>query len=230
MTRQGFALFDFDGTLAKGDSIVPFSLYAVRKGFAPLLYVSRLAQAVFGYALHIYSDAQAKERALSFLRGKSVKEVRDFSESFFREILRPRIYPDARREIERCKAEGLRVLVVTASPEVYLQPLLEELGVDDIIGTRVDVTPEGIYSGLLSGNNCKGLEKPLRIAEYLAAKGYVLDTASSWAYGDTASDLPMMNLTGHPVAVNAREKLRKTAGTDVQHVSWRLSKRENAKE
>jgi HAD superfamily hydrolase (TIGR01490 family) len=212
MTRQGFALFDFDGTIIKGDSILACIRYALKTGFASYAYLPGIVWAYAAYGLKIKNDTQAKEAALAFLKGKTAQKVSDFAESFCREVLGKRLFPSARAEIESCKSRGLRVLMVTASPDFYLKPLTDMLGLDGIIGTRADVTPEGVYTGRIAGLNCRGMEKPLRIAEYLAAGGYELDTENSYAYGDSGSDWHMMTLVSHPVAVNAQKKLLHRCG------------------
>jgi len=59
------------------------------------------------------------------------------------------------------------------------------------------------------GENCKGLQKPLRIAEYLAARQMELDYDASCAYGDSASDMPMLDLTAQPHLVNPSRRVKK---------------------
>lgn len=224
MTRQGFALFDFDGTIIKGDSILACIRYAMKKGFASWTHAPEIAWAYFTHVLRMKNDTQAKEVALAFLKGKTVEQVQDFAEEFCREVLGKRLFPQARAEIESCKSQGLRILMVTASPDFYLKPLIDLLGLDGIVGTRADVTPEGVYTGRIAGLNCRGMEKPLRIAEYLAARGYELDTEISCAYGDSGSDWPMMSLVKHPVAVNAKKRLLRRCG-DCRKETWRRKER-----
>ena len=221
MTRQGFALYDMDGTVIKGDSILPMVRYAIKTKFARKTHLPVLAWAFAAYSLRLVSDTRAKEIAIAFLRGKTAEQVRAFAEGFCRDVLQKRIFPGARAEIKKCREAGLRILLVTASPDFYLQPLVKELDLDGIIGTRADVTPEGVYTGHIAGLNCRHLEKPLRIAEYLAAGGYELDTESSCAYGDSGHDWPMMSLTKHPVAVNAKKSLLHRCG-DCRRVNWTL--------
>jgi HAD superfamily hydrolase (TIGR01490 family) len=220
MIRQGFALFDLDGTVTSGDSIMPMIKYAIKTGFARKTQMPRVFLALFGYSLHLLNDTRAKEMAIAFLRGKNRAQVQAFAENFCRDVLFKRVFPNAREEIKARREEGLRVLLVTASPDFYLQPLVRELPLDGIISTRADVTPEGIYTGRIAGLNCRNLEKPLRIAEYLAAEGYELDTDSSYAYGDSGHDWPMMSLTGNPVAVNAKKELLRRCG-GCRRVAWK---------
>jgi HAD superfamily hydrolase (TIGR01490 family) len=222
MIRQGFALFDLDGTVSSGDSIMPMIRYAIKTRFASKTHLPCVLLAFLGYALHILSDTRAKEIAIAFLRGKTRAQVLSFAEDFCRDVLIKRVFPSAREEINARRDEGLRVLLVTASPDFYLQPLLKDLQLDGIIGTRADITPDGFYTGRIAGLNCRNVEKPLRIAEYLAARGYELDTESSYAYGDSGHDWPMMSLTKHPVAVNAKKALLRHCG-DCRRVVWKRS-------
>lgn len=213
MIRQGFALFDFDGTMIRGDSILLCIRYAIKTGFASPACLPGIGFAFLAYALRRKSDTQAKERALRFLTGRTAQEVRAFSEAFCKEVLLPRIFPKALEELESARANGLKILMVSASPDFYLMPLKELLNLEGIIATRADVTAEGRYTGRITGFNCRGMEKALRIAEYLAAAGYELDTQASWAYGDSGHDWPMMSLVKYPVAVNAKKTLlRRCAG------------------
>jgi HAD superfamily hydrolase (TIGR01490 family) len=220
MIRQGFALFDLDGTVSSGDSILPMIRYAIKTRFAKKTHMPRVFLALLGYSLHLLSDTKAKEIAIAFLKGKTKEQVASFAENFCRDVLFIRIYKGAREEIKTRREEGLRVLLVTASPDFYLQPLIRELALDGIIGTRADITPDGIYTGRIAGLNCRNVEKPLRIAEYLAARGYELDTESSYAYGDSGHDWPMMSLTKNPVAVNAKKELLARCG-NCRRVDWK---------
>ncbi|MFR5856104.1 MAG: HAD family hydrolase [Lachnospiraceae bacterium] len=65
------------------------------------------------------------------------------------------------------------------------------------------------YTGDICGDNCRGVQKPLRLAEYLAARGDRLDYDTSSSYGDSASDLNMLELCARQVGVNPKPKLRK---------------------
>ncbi len=221
MLRQGFALFDMDGTVTRGDSILPMLRYAMKTGFAKKGCIPPIVWGFFRYSFGLIDDTRAKEIAISFLRGKTVDEVAAFAESFCRDVLIKRVFPAAREEMQKHLQDGRRIVLVTASPDFYLQPLIRELSLSGIIGTRADILPEGIYTGRVGGRNCRGMEKPLRVAEYLAAGGYVLDTEDSFAYGDSGHDWPMMSLTGHPVAVNAKKGLLRRCG-DCAKVMWKI--------
>lgn len=206
--QKPYALFDFDGTLIRGDSIVRFVRYAHARGLTGAGGLARAALWAAAYGLHLTTAERAKRESLSFLAGREQGGVEALGRTFCREELLPRLYPQGVEELRRRHAEGAEVLLVTASPSFYLEALKEELPIQRIIGTRMHVE-NGVYTGLIAGENCRGVQKPLRLAEDLAARGDMVDYASSWAYGDSAGDAPMLALCGHKVGVNPRRRLVK---------------------
>ena len=199
-----FAFFDFDNTLSRGDSVVPFLLYAVRHGYAP---PSQLLRAVRGYLHQLRHPEQvsySKSIAFSFIKGRRREEIDTLGRSFFREKLCPRFYHEGMSELWQLKAAGYTIVVVTASAEAYMHLLPEYLPVDAVLSTPCE-TMDGVYTGAF-GANCRGEEKVRRIQAYLQAQDMEAN-ADSRAYGDSASDAPMLRLTAHPVLVNPKKKL-----------------------
>ena len=212
--QKPYALFDFDGTLIRGDSIVRFVRYAYARGLTGAGGLARAALWAAAYGLHLTTAERAKRESLSFLAGREQAGVEALGRAFCREELLPRLYPQGVEELRRRHAEGAEVLLVTASPSFYLEALKEELPIQRIIGTRMHVE-NGVDTGLIAGENCRGVQKPLSLAEDLAARGDMVDYASSWAYGDSAGDAPMLALCGHKVGVNPRRRLvRRMKGAD----------------
>lgn len=216
MTKCAF--FDFDNTLARGDSVVPFLLYAVRKGKAPR---AQLLRAFWGYITQLGrpgKGSRAKEHSFSFIKGKTPEELDDLARDFFREEITPRLYEDAIAELWQLKSSGHTVVVVSASADLYMHLLPEVLPVDAVLSTHC-VVEDGVYTGKVEAN-CKGEEKPRRIARWLAEKGLELDRENSCGYGDSFSDGPMLRLVEHPVLVNPGKKLAAAfPGASVVH--WR---------
>lgn len=207
--QKTFALFDFDGTLCPGDSLIPFCLYAFRHGRCSLPRLLCGGLAGIGYGLRLVSARQSKQAALGFLKGMTVAEADALAQSFCRDKLLPRLYPEGMQAVKDHHNARQRALLVSASPELYLKFLREKLPLDGIVATRLHVDETGRYTGQIAGENCRGVEKPLRLAEYLAARGEEIDYASSSAYGDSAGDAPMMELCARKVAINPKRKLMK---------------------
>jgi phosphoserine phosphatase len=78
------------------------------------------------------------------------------------------------------------------------------LGFDGAAGSRLEAV-DGYYTGRFDGPFCYREGKPARMREIAEARG--LDLAESWAYSDSASDLPMLGAVGNPVAVNPDREL-----------------------
>ena len=207
--RKAYALFDFDGTIITGDSLLLFCRYAYGRGLCNTKQLLCGAWAGVKYVLKISSATQSKMEVLAFLKGMTQTQMDALAEDFCREVLRPRLRPEALEKINMHCENGAEILLITASPSFYLQPLQKDLRCAEVIGTRMDISVEGIATGLISGENCKGLQKPLRLAEYLAAKGDRLMYDDSYAYGDTTNDLPMLELCAHKVAVNAGRTMQR---------------------
>jgi HAD superfamily hydrolase (TIGR01490 family) len=219
--QKKYALFDFDGTLCKGDSIIDFCLYACKHKLSTRRQLLAGLWASVRFKTGRITIEQAKQAALSWMKGRSQMEMQDVALRFCREVLEPRFFPDGIAALQKEKREGATVLLITASPSFYLEPMKEILGVSDVIGTRMDVDPDGLYTSLV-GDNCRGLQKPLRLAEYLASKGDRLDYDASAAYGNSTGDVPMLEVCSRKVAVNPGRKMRSqlAAMENVTTVRW----------
>ncbi|GAC1569591.1 MAG: hypothetical protein NVS3B18_00720 [Candidatus Dormibacteria bacterium] len=111
----------------------------------------------------------------------------------------PRVHARARARIDWHRAQGHRIFLVSSSPEPFIAVLGALLGVDDVAATRAEMK-DGRYTGEIS-RFCHGPAKADAVRD-LAVR-HDIDLASSHAYGDSfASDLPMLELVAHPVAVN----------------------------
>ena len=221
--QKSYALFDFDGTLIKGDSIIRFCFYAFRKGLTGVGGLLRAGAMGALYMMKIITAEKSKQTTLSFLKGKTREEVDAIARDFCTEVLIPNLYPEGVERIRRHQQEGAEVWLISASTAFYLEPIREHLNLTGLIGTRMHVDENGVYSGLIDGHNCRGVEKTLRLAEVLAATDSMVDYASSYAYGDTAGDIPMLMLCAHKTGVNPRKKLlRGLEGADgVEIVRWK---------
>lgn len=221
--QKSYALFDFDGTLIKGDSIIRFCFYAFKKRLTGVFGLLRAGAMGALYMMKLITAETSKQTTLAFLKGKTREEVDAIARDFCQTVLIPNLYPEGVARIRKHQEEGTEVWLISASTAFYLEPIREHLGLTGLIGTRMHVDENGVYSGLIDGHNCRGVEKTLRLAEVLAATDSMVDYAASYAYGDTAGDLPMLMLCEHKTAVNPRKKLiRGLEGADgVTIVRWK---------
>ena len=209
---QALALFDFDGTLIPGDSIVAYTRFALRRGrMRPGAYLLSAAHGA-GYLLGLEDENQSKSHALAF-RGRLSPADRDELDRAFAGALLARVYPAARARLEEHRQAGRVALLVTASPECYMRFVGPALGFRAVLATPV--SDENAVHG-----NCKGEEKIRRVMQWLRENGVDADFSASFAYGDSKSDLPMLKLCGHPVLVNPKPALLRSA-PHLPREAWR---------
>ena len=84
-TPTAFVFTDFDDTLAKGDSILPYLLYCIRRGLAPRRQLLKAAVAFLRWKLQPSTGRAAKETSLSFIAGRTVAGMDEIARDFFRE-------------------------------------------------------------------------------------------------------------------------------------------------
>jgi phosphoserine phosphatase len=123
-------------------------------------------------------------------------------------VLLGKIRPEARRLVDLHRHAGRATYIVSAAPQEIVGPLATSLGMTGGIGTRGKVL-DGAYTGELEGPFCYGPGKVDAMRELARWDG--LDLGQCYAYSDSASDLPMLEAVGHPVAVNPDAKLERHA-------------------
>jgi HAD superfamily phosphoserine phosphatase-like hydrolase len=142
------------------------------------------------------------------LREKTPDEVRQWANAFGHVFLRKAVPDDLRNKILSLKQEGCRIILLSGSLQVLVDQLKERLEAEILIGNGVEVV-EGRLTGRKTGIFPYGRMKLDALFQKIDAEG--IDWANSWALADRKSDLPVLELVGHPVAVHADRKLRKLA-------------------
>ncbi len=207
MTPTPFAFFDFDDTLSKGDSIFPYLLYCIRRGLAPKRQLFKAAAGFIRWKIDPSCGRAVKEMTLGFIKGRTVEEMDGVARDYFRDVQQRFFFEDAAPELFRLREQGVKIVVVSASSDVYMRVLPEFLPVDEVICTVCE-TQSGVYTGRI-GKNCKGEEKVRRIQAWLDEQRLSIDRERSAGYGDSPSDAPMMHLTAQCNLVNPKRKLRR---------------------
>jgi HAD superfamily hydrolase (TIGR01490 family) len=204
------AFFDLDKTIIAKSSVLAFGKPFYQNGLLNRRAVLRSAYAQFVFAL-AGADEDQIERMRAYLTamctGWDVSQVREIVSETLHEIIDPIVYDEAVELIGEHKAAGRDVIIVSSSGEEVVTPIGAMLGADDVIATQMMVA-EGKYTGEI-GRYAYGPEKAVAIRALADQRGY--DLASSYAYSDSATDVPMLEAVGHPFAVNPDRGLRKIA-------------------
>jgi HAD superfamily hydrolase (TIGR01490 family) len=206
------AFFDVDNTLMRGASIYHFARgLAARKMFGPRDLVrltwGQLAFRVRGAEHSGHIDA-ARQAALAFVAGHRVTDVVALGEEIYDDTMADRIWDGARQLTRGHIAAGQRVWLVTATPVDLANIIARRLGLTGALGTVAE-SVQGVYTGRLVGGLLHGEAKAAAIRALAAREG--LDLSRCAAYSDSANDLPMLLLVGHPHAVNPDAELRAEA-------------------
>jgi HAD superfamily hydrolase (TIGR01490 family) len=209
-SRRAAAFFDLDRTLIAGSSAFVFGRAAWRHGMMPTNELLADAWKAITFRFSGASDEKAnavRDRILSAIKGRAVEELMTLGDDII-----PQLLDDVRNEsqgfIELHREADRDTYMVTASPIEIVQSLAVELGMTGAIATVAE-TVDGIYTGELSEPFCYGQEKAHAIARVAGREGY--DLALCYAYSDSVSDLPMLEVVGHPVAVNPDNGLEAVA-------------------
>lgn len=205
------AAFDFDGTLTTGDTLLPF--LARGQGWPRfLLALLKCAPWLAGYALRLVPNDVAKQRLLvDTLKGRSLLEMDAWTTRWLDEDFTKRLRTDAMARLDWHLEQGHCCVMVSASPDIYLQRVARQLGFEGLLCTEMAVQG-GRLTGLMRTPNCHGEQKVVRLKAWLAERfGPDATGLTIYAYGDTAGDFPMLRMAG-PGLAWYRGKVWKEAG------------------
>ncbi|HLN76313.1 MAG TPA: HAD-IB family hydrolase [Nocardioidaceae bacterium] len=213
------AFFDLDKTIIAKSSTLAFSRSFYAGGLISRGSVLRSAYAQFVYLVG-GADHDQMEKMREFLSelsaGWDVQTVRDIVADTLHHIVDPLVYDEAVSLIEEHHLAGRDVVIVSASGAEVVEPIGEMLGADGVIATRMEMA-DGKYTGQIefyayAENKATAIEKLAR------DKGY--DLSRSYAYSDSMTDVHMLEIVGHPYAVNPDKELRKIAAARGWPVLW----------
>jgi HAD superfamily hydrolase (TIGR01490 family) len=204
------AFFDLDKTIISKSSSLALTRPMYRAGMVSRSQLLRGAYAQLVYLLMGADEKRmdrAKEAMMALSKGWEQTAVEEIVRDVLINLIDPYVYQEALDLIALHKALGREVYVVSSSPEEVVKPLAEHFGVDGIIATRAEIV-DGKYTGNLE-RYAYAAAKAEAIRELAEERG--LDLAGSYAYSDSITDMPMLELVGHPVAVNPDRELRREA-------------------
>ena len=183
---MNLVLFDFDGTITRDDSLLEFIAYVVgfKKFFRGIFWLSPV---LIGYKLKICSNNYARRRLMThFFAGMSADIFAQICKKYSNTHIEDIVKFSAMAKIAEYKANGDKVVIVTASLEDWLAPWCQAQGLE-LLGTRIK-KKGGVITGEIDGANCYGAEKVRRVRE-----AYDTDAFDRViAYGDSRGDKEML--------------------------------------
>jgi HAD superfamily hydrolase (TIGR01490 family) len=205
------AFFDLDKTVIAKSSTLAFTGKLYKAG---MLGRRTLVRAAISQLMYVFFGAdedqldRAREAMLELTKGWNKIEIENLVEQALEEVVAPLVYAEALFLIDEHAREGREVYIVSASPEEVVKPLARYIGVSNVIATRARVDDRGLYTGEIE-LYAYGKEKADAVQEIAEARGISLE--DSFAYSDSITDQPLLQLVGHPVAVNPDSELRDLA-------------------
>lgn len=201
------AVFDFDGTLIKEDSMVIFFRRYYKFSWVNIGILLLLLWETIKFFMKISSQKQFKEKfiniVISSIKNKSLEIIiPDFSK-----FLLTKISLDALSEINKLKEKGYEIILLSASPDFYLNQIKEALGLSKLICTQTRLKDGKI---IITGDNCYGKNKIIRFLEQYPKDS--IDWQNSYCFTDNESDLGLLSLFGNSFVVNNNKLAAKNPG------------------
>lgn len=207
VTTNIAALFDVDNTLLPGTtSERVFISYLIRNGhYGPRAALRTLTTLVRHARLGAFGALRTHR---PYLRDRTVADVARLADRVFATRILPRLAPTGLARIRHHQQQGHRVALLSGAPQFLVELLAAQLGIETVIGTPLALA-SGRYTGTLAGLHPYGERKAILARQFADAHG--IDRRASYAYADHHSDAEVLGLFGHPVCVNATQRLRRIA-------------------
>ncbi len=204
------ALFDLDNTLLTGDSDFEWAQFLIEQNVLDReVYEARNREFYAQYRdgtldIHAFLDFQLKP-----LSRHPRAQLDVWHREFMARKIAPLITAPARELIDPHRND--LCAIITATNRFITAPIAREFGIDELIATEAQAI-DGEFNGKVEGVPCFREGKPVRLRQWLAARGQTLEQFDeSWFYSDSANDLPLLRAVSHPVAVNPDEALARYA-------------------
>ncbi|MEV6772900.1 HAD-IB family hydrolase [Nocardia sp. NPDC051030] len=191
------AVFDFGGTVLSGFNPPAVARRILRRGNR-----SELAATLLGSIRGARSEGEYErflQHAMHTWAGVPEAELEDVGTELFRKTVHGHLYPEAWRLIREHETAGHTLILVSSLTRYQVRPVAEELGIPNVLCTSMSVQ-DGVLTGHVDGKPLWRNGKAEAVRRFANAHG--IDLTQSWAYADSAADLPLLQIAGRPTAVN----------------------------
>ncbi|TAK92503.1 MAG: HAD family hydrolase [Burkholderiaceae bacterium] len=217
---MNLTLFDLDHTLLPFDSDYEWGAFLVRLGVQDeLIFAKKNAEFYEHYKAGTLDIHAYVNFLTAALRQHPRAEIEDWHSRYMREVVTPQIHPSALQLVAQHRADGDLCAIVTATNSFVVGPIAQRFGIEHLIATELEQTPNGQFTGRIAGTPSFREGKIVRVEQWLQAQGCRWqDFARSTFYSDSINDLPLLEKVSDPVATNADTRLLKHA----QKNNWRV--------
>ncbi len=211
------AVFDLDETLTRHDTFLPFLRGYLRRHPTCVLGLLWLPIRVVRGWLANRRTGIKRAVLVSFAGGQPRQRLLAWAQAFVDDLLEHGMRPAALDCVREHLAVGDRVILATASLDIYVEPLARRLGIEEVVCSRVAWTGDDRLAGM-NGLNCRDAEKLARVRAVL---GDGVEPTEVIMYSDSHADLPLLSWAGQGVAVSPTRKLAALAEKlGLDHRGW----------
>lgn len=203
------AIFDLDNTLLGGDSDYLWGLFLIEHGIVERALYERENQRFYDEyragTLDIYAFLEFQLRPLA---AHDMATLYGWRRQFMREQILPIVLPKARELVQRHRAQGDELLIITATNRFITEPIAAEFGISELLASDPEIR-DGRYTGRVKGIPCFREGKVTRLETWLGERSVNLE--DSWFYSDSHNDVPLLEKVSHAVAVDPDKTLQRHA-------------------
>lgn len=198
-----------DRTLLRVDSARLYTKYRRDLGEASWMDALRVALWATQYTLGVIDAPKVARKALESFKGREETWLLKSCAEWFPEYVLPELQRAGRAAVERHRARGDFVAIVTGATRYVAEPVAAELGISNVICSELEVDIEGRFTGAIIEPLCYGLGKVERTSRIAEREGF--DIEEAYFYSDSITDLPLLQVVKVPIVINPDRRLRKIA-------------------
>ena len=202
------AFFDMDKTIISESSASMYMKYRYLNGDVTHWELAKGAAAYLRYKLGVLNIQAFTLDMMTQFEGQREEDLEQLGRELFDDMIVHTIYPEAVRLIREHQEQGHVVQIVSGASRFVVQPLAEHLGIEHSLYTRLEVE-DGRFTGRLIEPICFEEGKIYWLQQFIEEEG--IDLARSWFYTDSVTDVPLLELVGHPVVTNPDPMLYRVA-------------------
>ena len=203
------AFFDFDETLLAIDSAGIGFKVLKEQGYLTKTFMLKMFGTLLLKKAGLIDEHMMARTFLGFYKGRDHQPFVEAAQQFYVEYLQPNLSPEVTEKLRWHQKLGHQTVLVTGSIDYYLKPVMQDLAIDHLLCSHLELDRNGVLTGRAEGPICVG-EAKVTLAKALA-KSHGIDLAQSYAYGNSELDIPMLKQVGHPVTVNPTPALTRHA-------------------
>ena len=203
------ALFDLDHTILPIDSDQSWGRFTTTLGWTDAVEFNRKNDAFYA---HYQAGTLDIHDYVRFATEAFCTRPRDEAEAaharFMREVIQPVIREEALALLNKHRAAGEQLVIITATNEFVTRPIAQAFGVDELIAVELVRDGDGWYTGEILGVPSLREGKVERLQQWLHQRGLDWDKVETTFYSDSSNDIPLLQRVNHPVATNPDAKLK----------------------